>query len=102
MRRSEVRCLAWEHGRNAGSWVVDGDTSPARMREILTGYEDGDPMVLDLQPSPLSGEWADEPTPQSLGLTDDQCDVYEFAFGEAFWAEVVRSIKASLPDGGRS
>jgi hypothetical protein len=54
---------------------------------------------MDLCPSPLSGEWADDPTPAGvlaqLGL-DDMDDTAPDAFSSAFWAEVIRAAEAVL------
>jgi len=92
----------YSHGVNAGSWVIDGNTSAETAQAILRGIADGDPEVLEMQPSPLSGEWAGE----SIGeLIDDYaelddeaaseaCDEYERGFSEGFWFEVERSAKA--------
>jgi hypothetical protein len=103
--------LGATHGRNAGSWVIDGNTSSEEARRLLAGIEDGDPEVTELQPSALSGEWADGLTPRTLleelginwteredpdHVAGDLCDVYELAYGEAFWAEVERSARAIL------
>lgn len=110
---SDARHLGVLRGEAAGSWVIDGNTSEAEARAILQGYEDGDPEVMDLQPSPLSGEWAGDPTPQSLmaelgvhhlpygDKTDseeesDLADAYEEGFGEGFWNEVQRAARAKL------
>jgi hypothetical protein len=56
-----------ERGRAAASWYFDGNTSRETYERVLRGIEDGDPEVLDTFPSsPLSGEWADDPTPASV------------------------------------
>ena len=99
----QARALGAEHGRNVGSWVIDGNTTAETAARILQGYEDGDPEIMDMQPSPLSGEWADDPTPSSvladLGVneTDESSsellDTYEAAFSEAYWDEVIRAAK---------
>jgi hypothetical protein len=74
--------MGYEHGRAAGSWVVDGDMTGEieAYKWLLHGVDDGDPVVLDALPSgPLSGEWADGPTPASvladLGVDDEDPDV---------------------------
>lgn len=83
-----------EHGENAASWYFDGNTTLETYRAVLTGMEDGDPAILDTFPcSPLSGEWADDPTPRSvladLGVEEDSEDAdtllweYEDAFARA-------------------
>ena len=104
---AEAERLGRARGQAAGSWVIDGNTSAASALAILTGYEDGDPEIMDLQPDALSGEWADAPTPQSLaaelGLEDDipegiddLSSSYEGGFSEGFWDEVVRSARAKV------
>lgn len=94
-----------EHGTASGSWVVDGNTTDESKRTILTMIEDGDP-AWEI-PAPLSGEWADSPTPDSVRsdldaeavpdeVWDDMLTLYEDAYYRAYEDEVVRSIKATL------
>lgn len=69
-----VRCamaanIGRRYGVSSGSWVIDGNTAEDRARAIIKGYEDGDPSVLDMEPHPLSGEYADDIT--SLGILWD-------------------------------
>lgn len=76
-------------GENAGSWVIDGNTTESTARAILAGIEDGDPEILDHLPSPQwGGEWAGDPTYEQLaveygGLTSAEADDY---YGEALIA----------------
>lgn len=108
-----------EHGKNAGSWVVDGNTTADRARAIVDGFDAGDPAITDLQPSPLSGEWADGLTESAVineiaerasylrpvvdatrfGQTDrdNLLDSFESGYSEGFWDEVIRAAKAILP-----
>ena len=96
-----------EHGRAAGSWYFDGNTSNETYAAVLRGIEDGDPAVLDTFPSsPLSGECADSMTPtklcEELGLDahaeatfnpegfDELCSAYEGGFSQASQDEIVR------------
>jgi len=91
---------ARERGAAAGSWVIDGNTTTETARWIVTGWDDGDGAVMDLQPACLSGEWAGESLSE-LGLADaseNELDEYETAFAEAFWGEVIRSARAVLGD----
>lgn len=84
-------------GTAAGGWVEISDVDAART--LLAGYEDGDPEVMDLQPSPLSGEWAGESLAE-LGLadaSDDELCAYEDGYCQGFWAEVVRRCEYQLP-----
>ena len=108
---SEAFELGKQAGHAAGSWVFDGNTSEAEYRRVLDGYEAGDPEIMDLEPSPLSGEWADSWTPRSLGDelgvidTEDRdyelrieaiSDAYEQGFSESFWDEVTRAARYQL------
>lgn len=73
---AEARAKGADHGRAAASWYFDGNTDEGTYVAVLRGIEDGDPEILDTFPlSPLSGEWADEPTPASvleeLGVPED-------------------------------
>jgi hypothetical protein len=73
----------------------------------LEGIEEGDPAIMETLPSsPLSGEWADDPTPATLqanyGLTDDEldeaCDVYEDAFCQASHDAIVETARKMTLD----
>lgn len=91
-------------GRSAGSWVTDGNTSVSAYRALLAGIEEGDPQVMDLQHSPLSGEWAGESIPELIDgyndMTPDEqdaaCDAYEQGFSQGFWDELERSCRAQV------
>lgn len=83
-----------EHGLSAASWYFDGNTTRETYATVLAGIREGDPAVYDTFPAaPLSGEWADSPTPAtvlaSLGLSDDDDDaddalaMYEDGFSVA-------------------
>jgi hypothetical protein len=96
-----------EHGRAAASWYFDGNTSRETYESVLRGLEEGDPAVYDTFPSsPLSGEWADEPTPSSvlaeLGVDDDDdaasdyLDAYESGFHDAVSSEIGRVARLQL------
>jgi hypothetical protein len=107
-----ARKLGASAGKAAGSWAIDGTTTAEAARRILKGYEDGDPAVLDMQPSPLSGEWAGGPT------EDDVLDEIELyanttisgdalggdgiaeiigvwldGYSEGYWDEVIRAAR---------
>jgi hypothetical protein len=103
----EARKMGAEHGQNAASWYFDGNTTDETYRRVLKGIEEGDPEILDTFPSsPLSGEWADDPTPttlfRDLGLDahaeatfnpeafDEVCSAYEDGFYEAVSHEIER------------
>lgn len=69
-RGFEIACkqayaIGREHGKNAASWIdVDSDDVA---RNILRGFEDGDPEFYDSLPKHgMSGEWADSYTMENL------------------------------------
>jgi hypothetical protein len=109
-----ARVLGFEHGTNAGSWVIDGNTSDETRSAIARGFYDGDPAVMDLCPNPL--QVPDVPTVPELieesGLVFSDLDsddlrtyndvdrflnAYECAFSEGFWSEVIRSTSDLYP-----
>jgi len=100
-----ARAEGVEDGRAAGSWVIDGNTTPETARRILRGIDDGDPEILDMEPSPLSGEWAGEPTPdtvlESVGIdreddrADDVLQAYELGFSEGYWNQVETDARST-------
>jgi hypothetical protein len=105
-----------EYGKAQGSWVVDPNTPIASCHKIIDGYNDGDPEVMDLCPSPLSGEFADAPTTLSifreLGIDhafDENCqmcedekievlDEYEAGFVEKWWETVLHAAHVNIPE----
>ena len=93
MNIDEIREQASDRGYSAGTWAAPTDAATAA--RILQGYDDGDPEIMDLCPSPLSGENAGESMVE-LGLADidqEELYAYEEAFEEAFWGEVLRAAK---------
>jgi hypothetical protein len=105
----KARAAGYDAGKAAGSWIVDGNTSTETARALLAGIEDGDPAVLDQLPtSPLSGEWADAPTPrdvlEDVNMTEDDegaedvLSAYEEGFSSGAEDEAVRLARAILPD----
>lgn len=94
-------------GKAAGSWVLDGNTSKERAREIWQGIEDGDSAILDSLPSLCLGEWADDPSWEDI-LSDEgiECDddtaddlwgTYQDAWSEGMLAEVSRAARLAMP-----
>ena len=89
-------------GRAVATWVFDGNTSESTYEECVRLDNDGDPAWYDHfgARAPLSGEWADEPTPaalaEALGVEPDSddmgdlCSAYEDAYYAAYHEEVMR------------
>lgn len=102
--------LGTEHGRAAGTWVLDGNSSTETARALLDGIRDGDPEVLDALPvARLGGEWADDPTPRDLfNEADVSCfdperetdllDAYSDAFNVAVQDQAEREARTFLGD----
>ena len=110
----EARELGRVAGRNAGSWAADGNTSADHIRRMLQWIEDGDPRADDCLPTypNLSGEYADDPTPQSIardiiGAHDDWyepidgadalADAWEEGVAETFMDACTAELRAFLP-----
>ena len=56
-----------EHGSTSAGWVVTSNNCTVdAARKIIKGHEAGDPQIMEFCPNPLSGEWADDPTPMAL------------------------------------
>jgi len=52
----------YEHGRAAGSWVIDGNATDDACRALLDLDEEGDPALYDALPTLTLGEYAGDPT----------------------------------------
>ncbi len=100
-----------EYGRRAASWFFDGNTTTETYAAILRGLDEGDPAVMDLLPSsPLSGEWADDPSPTSLLVElfgegwdavdmddeDEICRAYEDGFYSASVSAIEETARRML------
>lgn len=105
LERADVE--GYEHGVAAGSWLVDGNTTPETARRLLAGVEDGDPMVMDALPScPLSGEWADDLRPRDVlamfeldeehEAASDVLDAFEVGYQRGVQNEAVRATRGLL------
>ncbi len=82
-------------GAAAGSWIIDGNTTVDTAWQIMHGYEDGDPEILDMQPSPFSGEWADGPV---LAGILARLDVDPNDDADA-WSEVAEQVATAYETG---
>jgi hypothetical protein len=93
MRKYEKLGLA--AGKAAGSWAIDGNTSVETCARILAGYDNGDPEIMNMQPAPLSGEWAGESIQELFGKTptDSQLTDYEMGYQTGYWDEVLRACR---------
>lgn len=109
--KSAARRMGREDGARAAAWTYDGNTSRETAERIVRGFEDGDPAVYDLFRAPdLSGEYADDPTPDSLArdlglpaddpradwLVDELATAYEDGVASSFWPAVERAYRAIL------
>jgi len=66
-----IRQRGLRDGRNAGTWVFDGNSHWAYVAKVQQGIKDGDPEIVDQLPEPrVGGEFAGEPTWENI-LTDE-------------------------------
>lgn len=121
--RLQARAMGRAAGRAQGSWAADGNTSAEHISRVLTMLEEGDPQAWDHLPRTpdLSGEMADDPTPQSLAadilgdpddlpadmLEEDSVraevvealeDAWEEGVAQTFEEECERTLRAFAPD----
>jgi hypothetical protein len=103
----EAKALGETHGRDAASYVYDGNSDVKERQKVLAMLREGDPAVWDYLPQQpnLSGEWADSLTPRSLfievtgldahaeatynvdaygNVCDALCEAYEEGVSETF------------------
>jgi hypothetical protein len=105
-----ARIIGERNGKNAASWVFDGNTAIETYQTVLSGLNEGDPLVYDMFREPhLSGENADDyserdladevgieyttATVEEMGLIGD---AYLEAAQTAFWHEVERIARLQL------
>jgi hypothetical protein len=103
--------------RDAASWTCDGNGDPAQYARTLQMLDDGDPETYDnrLPRYPdLSGEWADDPTPDSLAreitgsddvspeLTDLLANAFESGVSDTFEDACVTELRKHAATGDRS
>jgi hypothetical protein len=99
--KSNAYKAGYEKGQAAASWLLDSNIQET-IRKVFKGFEDGDPEIMDTQPSPLSGEWAGESIPElseryGVDLQDDEkADQFEQGFADGYWDECHRLAKAIL------
>jgi hypothetical protein len=101
-RQGKAYDIGAEYGRAAGTWVFDGNTDRATYELVLKGIEDCDPEVMDMQPEPLSGEWAGQSIPElserfDLDLEDDDvATAFECGYSDGYWNEVEATARGYL------
>lgn len=90
-----------EHGRSAASWYFDGNTDRETYERVVIAFRDGDPAIYDTLPaSPLSGEWAGDPTAydvlSDLGIDpdDDAADDALSQYEDGFSVAVADTVEA--------
>jgi hypothetical protein len=87
------RKMGYEAGREAGSWVFDGNTDEATYQVVLEGYEEGDPEIMDLEPGArksmveILGDDTDD---------DEAANDFEAGFSEGFWSEIIETCRHQL------
>lgn len=108
-----ARELGATAGTSASSWVFDGNTDQAAYERCVKLDDAGDPAWWDdygPTSGPLSGEWAESPTPQGLAVEVDLApaddvsgdvlievgDAFVEAFHDAWRDEVMRVARYHL------
>lgn len=103
----EARQRGRDDARAVASWTTDGNTEHEAAARLLQMAENGDPALDDYLPRrpSLSGEFADDPTPQSLaeeitgvdGVADEVIDAlataYDGAVSEVFEDACVAELR---------
>lgn len=102
----EARAMGVEAAKNAASWMTDGTSDPEHLRRVLNMLDEGDPQADDYLPRRpnLSGEFADDPTPQSIaeeitgvdGLSDEVIDALSSAFETGVDETFTQACEAEL------
>lgn len=95
-----AEALGEQHGKARASWTFDGNTNRGTYQKCLDLHDEGDPLWDNLfgAPSPLSGEWADDPSPADilaeLGAEDESLLArYEDAFYMAYRDTVLAAAR---------
>lgn len=99
-----VRNRGYADGTDAGTWVIDGNTSDETCRKMLARLDDGDPD--DSLPELCLGQWADDPSFReiledlNIEATDESEDdlfgTYSDAWYEGLYHEVERACRARI------
>ena len=105
--------LGREKGENMGKLIITHTTGVDAASTLLNGFQDNDEEVMDICPNPLSGEWADDPTPikiiediaslaeaknllnnidieKALDQAEDVLDIFEEAYRDGFWETALK------------
>lgn len=89
----------YQHGRATGSWIIDGNTPETLKNKMRQGIADSDPLVMDIAPSPLSGEFAGSSIPEmsvtfGIDLADEEvASQFETGFSAGFWDQVSEDLQ---------
>jgi len=106
--REDAAQLGAEHGADVARWIFDGNTTDSTYQWYLDGIESGDSAVWEHIPTtPLSGEYAGDPTPSTLmadlGAHDlepeeesELCGIFEDAFSTAVEHTLVTTARYHL------
>jgi hypothetical protein len=114
-KRTKAYADGLDRGANAAGWWIQengggrdtrGPKETAEWAErMLRGWDDGDPQVYDAMTCPinLSGEWADEPTPDHVAnlyarpLTgdalDDACSQWENGVSDGWYSVILKHLR---------
>jgi hypothetical protein len=97
----DLKSQAAKLGKNLGESTFDGNTPHQAYARIIKGYEDGDPIVMDIYGQMLMHDGAMQAfmNDEAKDLDDDAKSELEFAHQEAFWDRVIEKCKYQTEDG---
>ena len=114
-REREAYKLGVQAAETAATWIIDGNTKREFIPAVLALMDEGDPRADQYLPRrpDLSGEYADDPTPQSLArevlgvqslrhtdASNEEIDAiasaYEQGVSDAFEPACERILKAAM------
>lgn len=97
----DLNVQAAKLGKALGESTFDGNTPHQAYARIIKGYEDGDPIVMDIYGQMLMHDGAMQTfmNDEAKDLDDDAKSELEFAHQEAFWDRVIEKCKYQTEDG---
>jgi hypothetical protein len=98
---ARATALGEQAGKDAATWVFDGNTTEHTYATVLKGITEGDPLILDgIKGEPhLGAAYGAADLAADLGvpkLDTETVDAWETAARQAFWDEVERAARYQL------
>jgi hypothetical protein len=99
--KAQARAQGETAGRNAASWVLDGNHDDSHYERLERMMDEGDPALYDYLPERpnLSGEWADAPVPATLFEEITGLDAHaEASWNYEVYSEVLEALCTAWED----